>query len=556
MLNSLTVFLAALGFALFGYLSLVRLVSKNKFGDANFKQLLSAVKTSSLLSNLGSSAFFVSLPATSLLLFWGWGPALLWLIIFHLIVETICHLQFSLQSGKLSVADHLLRSDKAFTAALEQGLIQAFFLLSMGLVTALLATLIDRQSGLLFAILFLLPARALLRHSSSALPLALKTVGAIALLGLGLALSNQLGFSLYGDWAPFGDSISWLRFNNPTIIASVLIVAVFQLEKNAGFKTDLSSFAGVIIVLLVLAMMAQLAWSQPIVDAPINSVQVASETLPKFIFLNLFVFSGFAALLIGLLNEENNLEGNQENNIAQSQNPKAITFGRLQSGSFIHLSFMVLLALSLAAALGIGAWKTHYIVWDDSLNILDQLNLAISSILHLISAQKGTGTLLHTILLAALCFTGFSFMLNGAHQLTLEEREKETIFSLILESKILQAILIFVSACYFISEGFSIEIWLVIGILAWILTTHLILGMSLSDDKPSVQRSLLTAIGLISVIVGSAQLIYFVVHWALSTQYFYSGCVALLFLISALLWWRTIPTLLKNFGQNSNADLF
>ena len=164
MLNSLTVFLAALGFALFGYLSLVRLISKNKFADANFKQFLSAVKTSDLLSNLGSSAFFVSLPATSLLLFWGWGPALLWLIIFHLIVETICHLQFSLQSANLSVADHLLRSEKPLTAAIEQGLIQAFFLLSMGLVTALLATLIDRQSGLLFAILFLLPARALLRH--------------------------------------------------------------------------------------------------------------------------------------------------------------------------------------------------------------------------------------------------------------------------------------------------------------------------------------------------------------------------------------------------------
>ena len=550
MLNSLTVFLAALGFALFGYLSLVRLISKNKFKDANFKQFLSAIKTNRLLSNLGSSAFFVSLPATSLLLFWGWGPALLWLIIFHLIVETICHLQFSLQFGKLSVADHLLRSDKAFTAALEQGLIQAFFLLSMGLVTALLATLIDRQSGLLFAILFLLPARALLRHSSNALPLSLKTIGALALLSLGLAFSNQLGFSLYGDWAPFGDKISWLRFNNPTIIASVLIVAVFQLEKNAGFKTDLSSFAGVIIVLLVLAMLAQLAWSQPIIDAPMNSAQVASDTLPEFIFISLFIFAGFAALLIGLLNEENNFTQ------YKSQNQKATAFGRLQSGSFIHLSFMLLLVLSLAAALGIGAWKTHYIVWDESLNILDQLNLAISSILHLISAQKGTGTVLHTILLAALCFTGFSFMLNGAHQLTLEEREKETIFSLILESKILQAILIFVSACYFIGEGFSIDIWLVIGMLAWILTTHLILGMTLSDDQPSVQRSLLAVIGLVSIVTGSAQLIYFLVHWALSTQYFYSGCAALLFLISALLWWRTMPTLLKSFGQNSNADLF
>ena len=132
-------------------------------------------------------------------------------------------------------------------------------------------------------------------------------MGALILLALGLAFSDQMGFSVYGDWAPFGDSVSWLRFNNPTIIALVLTVAVFQLEKDSGFKTDLSSFAGMIIVLLVLAMFAQLIWSQPIIDAPMNSTQVASESLPEFIFVSLFIFAGFAALLIGLLNEENNL---------------------------------------------------------------------------------------------------------------------------------------------------------------------------------------------------------------------------------------------------------
>ncbi len=552
MLNSLTVFLAALGFAVFGYLSLVRLVSKQKFAGTRFKQFWRGITTVSLLSNLGSSAFFVSLPATSLLLFWGWGPALLWLIIFHLIVETVCHLQLSAQSGEFTVADHLLRAKQPFTAAIEQGLIQAFFLLSMGLVTALLATLIDRQSGLLFAILFLLPARALLRHSSTALPLTLRVIACIALLAIGLAFSNQLGFSLYGDWAPFGDSVEWLRFNNPTIIAAVLTVAVFQLEKDAGFKTDLSSFAGVIIVLLVVAMEAQLLWSQPVMDAPMNSTQLAAESLPSFISLSLFIFAGFAALLIRMLNEEDNQLGAN----AKDQDLKAGKFGRLQAGSFIHLSFMMLLGLSLASALGIGAWKTHYINWDDSLNLLDHLNLTISSTLHLISAQKGSGTVLHTILLAALCFTGFSFMLNCANQLTLEERENETIYSIILESKILQAILIFVSACYFIGEGISIDAWLLIGILAWILATHLMLGMTLSDVNPSMQRSLLAAITLVLLLIGSAQLVYLLVHWALAAHYFYTACALVLLPITALLWWQSLPTLLRSFGQNSNADLF
>jgi len=152
--SSLIAFLAALGFIAFGYLSMVRLLSKQSFGQASLKQLFSGITTAQFLSNLGSSAIFVSLPATSLLIFWGWGPALIWLILFHLFIESACHLQYSSQKNGASIADYLLRSENTYLATIEQGLIQAFFLLSMSVVTALLATLIDRQSGLLFALLF------------------------------------------------------------------------------------------------------------------------------------------------------------------------------------------------------------------------------------------------------------------------------------------------------------------------------------------------------------------------------------------------------------------
>ena len=157
--SSLIAFLAALGFVVFGYLSMIRMLSKQSFKRVGLKHFIDGITTAQFLGNLGSSAFFISLPATSLLLFWGWGPALLWLVIFHLFIESVCHLQYSSQKSDASIADHLLRAKNAKLGFIEQGLIQAFFLLSMGVVTALLATLIDRQSGLLFALLFLLPAR-------------------------------------------------------------------------------------------------------------------------------------------------------------------------------------------------------------------------------------------------------------------------------------------------------------------------------------------------------------------------------------------------------------
>lgn len=544
MLSSLTVFLAFFAFLAFGYLSLVRMISKRCFVKTKPKDFGAGINAAEILRNLGSSAFFVSLPATSLLLFWGWGPALIWLLVFHLIIESICHMQYSSKLQGATIAEYLLRSKKPFGAALEQGFIQAFFLLSMGVVTALLATLVDRQSGLLFAILFLLPARSLLRHPSSALPITLRAIGAIGLLALGLAFSDQLGFSIYGDWAPFGDSFDWLRFNNPTVIAAVLVAAVFQLEKNSGFKNDLSMLSGAIIVLLMLAMSIKLVWLQPTIDAPLNSAQTATETLPSFITLSLFIFAGFAALLVRLLVEEE-----------RPAEKGPMQFGRLQVTSLLHLTFLLVLVLSLACAVGIGAWKTHFLQWNDTLNLLDYLRLTISSTLDLIDTRANTGALMHTVLLAALCFTGFSFMLTCADQLTLEERENETIFSVFLESKVLQAIAIFLASAYFITNGINLNIWLLIGMLGWVLVTHLMIGMTL-DVVNSAKRTIFTAVCLILLILGAIQAAVITIHWALNAQIAYAIIATLLIILTCLLWWQSVQTLIKGLNSSNDDPIF
>ncbi|GHA06611.1 hypothetical protein GCM10008090_15350 [Arenicella chitinivorans] len=542
--TSITILLAALGFIAFGYLSLVRSISKHSFAAHDGKVTVAGFFGGKLLRNLGSSAFFVSLPATSLLLFWGWGPAVMWLLAFHLLIESLCHLQYSAQSTELGVADHLLRAQKPLHAGIEQGLIQAFFLVSMAVVTALMATLIDRQSGLLFAILFLLPARALWRHPSTSFPTIARIVSGLVLLGMGLAMSDRLGFSIYGDWAPFGDTLSWLRFNNPTVIAAVLIVAILQLEQNQGFKQDLSSLAGLIICLLVIIVCVTIVWQAPLLDAPMNSAQVRSEGLPLFVSISLFVFAGFSALLIRLLIEE-------ENSTAHSKQQ----FYRLQFGSFIHLAFLILLILSLAAAIGIGAWKTHYIEWTASLNILDQLNLSITTILNLVHDQAETGSVMHTLLLAALCFTGFSFMLMCADQLSLEEREPATLTSLVLEAKIPQAILIFIATAYFIAHGISLQVWLLIGMLGWVLFTHLMLGMTLSQ-APSGRRKIYAGVCGLLIVTGYIQACLVILYWALAGQIVFVGCALVILICTTLLWPSAIRELLTAFQSAPEEQLF
>ncbi len=545
MQSSLTVFLAATAFIAFGYLSLVRLMSKQEFEPQSLRQWSAKTFNGQLLSNLGSSALFVSLPATSLLLFWGWGPALIWLAVFHVIIETVAQLRVSTPNNSHGIADYLLRNDRTWLASLEQGLIQFFFLLSMGVVTALLATLIDRQSGLLFALLFLFPARALLRNPRQTVPLWLKAAGALGLLALGIAVSNQLGFSIYGDWAPAGDWLPWLNFRNPTVIALVLVIAVFQMEKDLGFKGDLAKFAGGIILALLIAMLAFLLVSQPTLDAPLNASPAEDNPLPSFWGLHLLLFTGFSSLIIRLLNEEDN------------KMPRGVDqFSRLQLSGLIYCLILICLLMSLAGALGIGAWKSHYLNWGAELNILEHLNLAISSLLVLLGSQAESGSVLHTIVLTALCVTGFSFMMNCANQLSLEESEKDTLFSLILESKLPQAILVFASSCYLIEYGVGVDIWLLIGILAWVLSCHLGLGMSLAKHKSAWSADLWKYLSVVLILFGALQIIWLIINWIAREEFVFAICSSLILVLSTALWWQDLIKLLRDSGSANETELF
>ena len=214
MTNSLLIFLSFIAFLAFGYIGIVRLLVKREFGAFSRASFIDSIKNTRVLTSLGSSAFFVSMPATSLLLFWGWGPALLWLLVFHVFIESLFHLQYTTTEQDLSLAELLIRSDGSKLAHIESTLVQGFFIILMAIMISLLATLIDEQSGLLFTLLALVPAQQLLRNRNSNIPFSLNVTGSLLILIIGIMLAYQLGFSVYGEWAPleniFGASMAWL----------------------------------------------------------------------------------------------------------------------------------------------------------------------------------------------------------------------------------------------------------------------------------------------------------------------------------------------------------
>jgi len=546
MSNSLFIFLSFIAFLAFGYISIVRLLVKREFGVLGKLSLVNSVKNTRILTSLGSSAFFVSMPATSLLLFWGWGPALLWLLTFHIFIESLFHLQYTTTEQELSLAELLIRSNGSKLAHLESVLVQGFFIILMATMITLLATLIDEQSGLLFTLLALFPAQQLLRNRNGNVPFSLNIIGSIVVFAIGIMFAHRLGFSVYGEWAPlqsfFGNSMAWLAINNVTLIAGILIITSFLLAKKGQFQTDVATFSGAAITLLIIAMQIRLAISQPSLDAPLNAAQTSEHDLPLFIGFCLFSFAGISALLIRLLNDETNYADAQTS---------AICFSRLQLESVVQLIFSMLLVLSLAAALGIGAWKTHYVQWSDGASFVGHMSLAIKGTLQLVSSSFKIGTFAHTVIMACMCIAGISFsmMCVSRFKITRHSRDDDgSLYDVIMSAKLPQALIIFVLTCYFIAYGISITTWLIAGMLSWALIVHLMLAITV--DMPDDAQSRLTygLVCLFLMIAGSLQILGLSIGWLIDGAYLASGISAVILLSVWILWWQGALEISKRFA--------
>ena len=548
MSNSLIVFLAFFGFLAFGYLSILRLLVKREFGNLGKASLIESIKNPRVLTSLGSSAFFISMPATSLLLFWGWAPALCWLFFFHFFVESLFHLQYTTTEQDLSLAQLLIGSNGKKLAYIESALVQSFFILLMATIVSLLATLIDEKSGLLFALIAFVPAQQVFRNRNVNIPLSLTIICSIIILGVGIIFAHMLGFSVYGAWSPFQtvtSSLDWLSINNTTLIAGILIITSFSLAKKGQFQTDVATFSGATITILIIAMLTRLAMLEPTLDAPWDASVDNKTDLPLFAAFCLFSFAGLSALLIRLLNDETNYT---------DANTSATCFSRLQAESVIQLFFSILLVLSLAAALGIGAWKTHYFEWSNDINFVDHLTLAMKGTLQLVSSSFKTGTLAHTAIMSCMCIAGISFSMMCVSRFKITRHSKtgdSSIYDVIMGAKLPQAFIIFVLSCYFISNGIPVSIWLISGMLSWALVVHLILAITLEMPNNANSSVIYSVLCLFLMATGTLQIMALSISWALDARYIAAITSAIILLGVWTLWWRGTLALLTRFKQLS-----
>jgi hypothetical protein len=381
-----------------------------------------------------------------------------------------------------------------------------------------------------------------------------KITASLLALAVGVIFANELGWSMYGDWAPAAESLAWFRFNNTTILAAILLTGGFSLANNKTFSSDVANVAGVVVITLIFILGIKIIWLRPVLDAPLSSVQQASESLPLFISFCVFLFAGLSTLFFRVFNST-----------APSDNelPPAADFGRVQLESLLQLLLALLLVLSLASALGIGAWKTHYLDWSNQTNFVDHLNLAITSLLKLIHSGATAGNLMHTAIMSGLCIVGLSFLRVCINALSLAENtngppaaEPESLIRVIIKSKLLQGTAAFLASCYFIANSISIDIWLTVGIISWVIVMQLLIAMTVAMQEASFARLVYGTQCLILVALGAIQTIWTSVAWLLNQQLVFTALGFTLLCIGSWLWWSPLLEIVKRFNRTENKRLF
>ncbi len=515
------------------------------------------------LKRIGSSAFFVSLPATSLLLFWGWGPALIWLVIFHLLVDSLVNLQVTAVDHRATLSEYLVGLDSSLASLVMRCLLQLYLLLLMAVVLTMLAQLIDRESGLLFALISLIPAYRLLRNGHKSIPQTLKVVGAFCLLIVGLVFANQLGLAMYGDWAPLSaiaeldtSQFDWFRFNNTTVLAALLLSGAFMLAQDEEFSDDISKLAGVVVIATIVILIIKLIWLRPLLDAPINVVNETQnkQPLPYLLTFCLFLFAGLTTLFFRVFNSTAPTD---------DELSPAADLGRLQAESLLQLVLSILLILCLASALGIGSWKTHFLNWDQNADFISHLKLAISSLLYLIDSNATAGNIMHTGIMAGFCIVGLNFLKVCIKALSLADDERtyrirkpNSFREVLVQSKLIQAFLAYLLCTYYIANGVSLNSWLLIGIMAWIIVAQLMTSMTVTMQKASFARTIYDAQSLILVTLGSIQSLFISTQWAVSGEIALAVLGFSLVAIAAYLWFAPVTKIISRFTSDDKVDYF
>jgi len=558
-MNSLTLLIAFLLFITFGYISLGRMSYKYLFRDElgqpiQFDQRLAL----SILSQLGFSTLFYAMPAISVALFWGWLPALLWLLVAHLFAEFLFNTQLSYSIQEESSQGIALytqhESNSGPRSMLLKLLTQCYLIIMMAISLTYIVKLADLNAGILFCLLMLIPAQAIFKQHRDHNRLLLISTLSIIPLGLGLILSHHIGLTFHGNWTPWHTALPWLSANHATLNAAILIFLVRYLNSKPQFKQDLAHFSGALFIILLVILLVNIAWLRPILDAPLQSTHANASTPPWFIATSGFLLLGAISTIMRLFIPQQGDSGFGTHssitaNLSAKRTPNHRNdFFSYQTSSLLILLFMACLFSVMAAAVGIGAWDTHFLTWSNQQNLVAHWQLVLSSLQALIDPQADLGWL-NTLLICGLSCIGFCSVLlitSALTQLADVSDNDDSLISYIGHAQNTQTALLSIFSLLFIHHGVSINTWLLLGVIAWLL---LCVHISRNAINSSTNQRVFIVFSIAMIGIGLLQTGILITYWLLQQQVPAVLMLATILVIGMILLYpdcKKIISLLKN----------
>lgn len=514
-MNSFYVLLAFSGFAVLGYLSLVRLLYKHEIAGKRsaFSAGRGRLCSASALASLARSALFISLPSIGFLLFWGWAPALLWLVVAHLLIDTPANFIAVKMFRDVDVTSHFTDYGSVL-GLLRAVILQGILVMVAALILTLMANFIDQQTGLFFSLAGALISVHLVRSATGRFDALIKLVVAIGLLSLSLTLAKTMGVAVFGNFSLLPEQAPWLRFDNRSLLVMLLLAGTVPLSKTGSLQRGLMTVVGTLLLVLLGFLLFQIVWQQPLLDAPalLDATSLKGDdhdqTLPLFVSIFLFLPPTMLLLLMRL----NDHDAQTNANLEKPEDSELIEQQKL---SLVSLVLGLSILLWLATASGIGAWNTHFTHWPNEVTTQAHFALVMRTFTTIISAYDLADGVLGRLLEMGICLLGITcllYFINAARhqakqaQSTNQEMPSLPVRSIGSNSGLYLAIC--AASMWLLFNGMNVYFWVWLMSLCWLLSSDVLLEYASYLEGATLADNIRRVFSLSLFLLGGLQLLW------------------------------------------------
>lgn len=560
-MNSFYALLGLLAFITLSYATLVRVLF-NRVSGAGWPSRgdwWAAVRAPGFLAQIAKTLLFQSLPALSLLLFWGWGPALLWWVIVHLLLETPLHFLLANSTPSNTAANESSPYSR-YQTHLIFALYLAVLVLVIAVLVSFLANLVDQQTGLLFTLIGVFVSIHLLRQAHGAVDAVIKLGLSLGVMAFSFLMTQHMGIAIFGEWAPAEQLLPWLVADNRTILALLILVSIITLSKDQPLVFGLGQLTGGLLCISTLWLLWQVAWQQAPIDAPLTRQDAVESGPPLFVALVLLL-SPIALGLLRLLD----LPKQSAEYIAAEADANTSVQRLLQNQlcSLFALIFIALSTLTLATAAGIGAWSSHYLEWQLNPSLFKHFDLTLKSLESMLTGAISSDSFAHTLFTIVVCLSGLSALMYSTTELRRHIQQGEEVqnpkssntgFTSPIQYWSMG--LIFIISCWLLDNGIPLTFWISLMLAAWVLMCSRLFARSQRQQTSNPNAQVWHAFALTLAAVGVLQCLGLTISAALDARWFatvvYGG------LLASLIYLCITPAVhsFKQLAQPKSRSLF